>query len=596
MVPRFLLAFLLLVATTAIAQDVYVPPVPIGIKGAQGKAHIPKRPIPFPAADEAWIRIRTPHFDLISSASEERTRAIAGDLERFATALIQTSSRFETAVAPTRVFVFERRRESQPYFDLLLSREKTTVSGVYVRASIGGTMFIDSARRFARTATHELVHDLLRHSERVPPLWLEEGLAEYFSNATIRKDEIIAGAPIPEHLSMLQRNAPPPIEELLAVRAESDSAAAPLFYAQSWAAVDWLMQHGPAKIYGFIHDLEEGVSVAQALSANYGKTLDDMSRTLRNPGRSIRATRIPAPETNLALTAAPVDRATLLYELGRFLSHVGGAEEDSQRHLRGALEANPKHAPTLAALGRFEEAIASDPNDAETHLIYAESLLGDAVGPFAGVFEAEQDDVEPFRKARSLAERALKLGAEEGRARGTIGATYVVEHDVTPAIPLLERARELDPARIDFALHLYGAYLRMGQRAKAEALYAAAFERARDKQTVFAARNMRLRFETERANALAKSGKLDEAASIVRELAAATDDAFARKELEQQAAQLVATAAVNRHIEMYNQAVSMSNAGRKRDALKILDELLRVATDPQVVRDAQRLRGEVKGR
>jgi len=40
----------------------------------------------------------------------------------------------------------------------------------------------------------------------------------------------------------------------------------------------------------------------------------------------------------------------------------------------------------------------------------------------------------------------------------------------------------------------------------------------------------------------------------------------------------------------------MVNAGRKLEAIRILDELLRVATDAQVVRDAQRLRGEVRAR
>lgn len=50
------------------AQDVFVPPTPIGI-AKDGKVRTPKRPIPLPAADQRWIRVRTQHFDLISSAS-----------------------------------------------------------------------------------------------------------------------------------------------------------------------------------------------------------------------------------------------------------------------------------------------------------------------------------------------------------------------------------------------------------------------------------------------------------------------------------------------------------------------------------------------
>ncbi len=269
-------------ATGAVAQDVYVPPVPIGI-ARDGKARVPKRPIPFPSADERWVRVRTPHFDIISSASEERTRAIASDLETLASALLQTSARFEVSRTPPTIVVFGRRRESQPYFDLLIGQEGTAVTGVYVRHDGGGTMFVDGGRgQFERTAMHELVHDLLRQSEAVPPLWIEEGVAEYFSNAQVKKDAVLAGAPIREHLALLRRSEID-VPAMFAVRAESAEATAPLFYAQSWAAVDWLMRLDSARFYPFLRDLENGATPADALRTHYGKTLADLEQALRKP-------------------------------------------------------------------------------------------------------------------------------------------------------------------------------------------------------------------------------------------------------------------------------------------------------------------------
>ena len=584
---RLVLGFLILAAT----QDVYVPPVPIGIKH-DGKVRTPPAPIPFPAEDETWIRVRTPRFDIISSAGDEKTTAIARDLEMLASALSR-----QAASTPATIFVFAKRRESQPYFGLLIGDPKTTVTGVYVRHEGGGTMFVDADRAgVERTALHELIHDLLRQRDYTPPLWVEEGLAEYFSNAQVKKDVVIAGGRIEGRVALLERNKQASLEEMFAVRAESPAATAPLFYAQSWAAVDWLMQLDASRFDAFARELANGTSVENALATHYGKTLDDLRKAMRNAGRGGREVKIPHDDVTLAVSAKPLDRATLLYELGRFLSHVAGAGEESLRHYREALVTNPKHAPSLAALGRFDEAIAADPDNAEVHIVFAETLLRDAVGPFASYFEPKPEDTAVFRKARALAERALALGADEGRTRGTIGTTYLVEQDVTPAIAQLERARELAPSRMDFALHLYDLYLRTGARAKADALFASTFDRARDKQTIFAARNLLLRFETDQANALAKEGKLDEAAAIVRKLAAATEDPSARRELEQQAAQLAATAAINRHIGMYNQAVTLVNAGRKLEAIKLLDELLRVATDAQVVRDAQRLRGKVRAK
>lgn len=579
----------MLAATSAVAQDVYVPPVPIGIK-RDGKVRTPQAPIPFPAEDEPWIRLRTPRFDIISSASEEKTSAIARDLETLAAALSR-----DPASAPATIFVFARRRESQPYFGLLIGDRNTTVTGVYVRHEGGGTMFVDADRAgVERTALHELIHDLLRQNTYTPPLWIEEGLAEYFSNARVKKDVVIAGGRIAGRVDLIERNRSAVLEELFAVRAESAEATAPLFYAQSWAAVDWLMQLDASRFDAFARDVATGKPVENALATHYGKTLEDMRKAIRNVARGGRDVKFAHDAVALDVSAKALDRATLLYELGRFLAHVAGAGEESLRHYREALAVNPKHAPSLAALGRFDEAIAADPANAEVHMLFAEMLLRDAVGPFASYFEPKPSDAEVFRKARALAERALVLGADEGRARGTIGTTYLVEQDVTPAIAQLERARELAPARMDFALHLYDLYLRTGARAKADVLFASTFERARDKQTIFAARNLLVRFETDHANALAKAGRLDEAAAVVRKLAAATEDPQSRRELEQQAAQLAATAEVNRHIEIYNQAVTLMNAGRKLEAVKLLDELLRVATDAQVVRDAQRLRGKVR--
>lgn len=591
--------FLLLLSGAAVAQDVYTPPVPIGVK-QDGKLRKPRSPLEFPDENASWILIRSDHFEVMSSATEEETREVVSDLETLASVLMSTSSRFRReGTRRTNVLVFADRKESNPYFELLLGRDKPAATGMYVRYSGGGTMFIDGSRRRQRiekTALHELVHDLLRQGEEVPPLWLEEGLAEYFSAADLRNGRITAGQPVREHLAFLKRSMPIPLEDLFAIRAETDASFAPGFYAESWAAVDWLMRLGDEKFFPFLGDVERGMAVADALRKHYGTTLKDMDTAIRNPGsRSNYAVELAGTRREVPRASA-VRRSTLLYELGRFLSHVPGVEEDAQRHYREALRIDPRHAKSLAATGRFEEAIAAGFDDADVHLSFAETLLTTALGPFAGIFEPAPGDLEKFRKARKLAERALVLKADEGSARAAIGTTYLVESDVTPGIEHLRRAHELLPRRNDVALNLYAMLLRTGQRQAAETLYAEAFAKARDKQLVFAAKNVLLMAETNRANALAKQGKLEEAALVVRALAAATEDEVGRRELEQQAAQLEGVATINRHIRMYNEAITLANKGKNREATKVLDSLLAVATDEIVVRDARKLRDEVRKR
>ncbi|HEX6159962.1 MAG TPA: DUF1570 domain-containing protein, partial [Thermoanaerobaculia bacterium] len=384
MIRSFLI---LLLAVPLAAQDVYVPPVPIGIKG-EGVARRPKAPIPFPAEDEPWIRVRSTYFDIVSSAGEAKTRTIAEELEKLTAALTQSSSRFRRSPVPTRIFVFEKRKESQPYFDLMLGREKTAVTGLFIRHDDGGTMIVDSERRWKgdRTPLHELVHDLLRQADVTPPLWIEEGLAEYFSNTVIVQDEVRAGTRIAEHAKSIRNRMVIPLDQMLTMRIENEAATTPYFYAQSWAAVHWLMGLDREKFYAFLRDLEQGTSVENALQTHYRRTLKDLEHAIKNTSGD-ELVRIKVPKVELKSEAMPLSRADILFELGRFLSHVAGAETERDRHYRAALAANPKHARALAATGDFERAAAADPNNPEILLDYAETLMTTAVGPFAQVFE-----------------------------------------------------------------------------------------------------------------------------------------------------------------------------------------------------------------
>lgn len=607
------LSLLLLLAIPLLAQDVFVPPVPKGIARDGGKVRTPAREIPFPAEDATWIRVRSERFDVLSNATEGRTRELVAEVETLAAALMRTSKRFEPSRTRASVFVFDRRRESQPYFDLLFSQEDARQTGAYIRYEGnryegGGAMIVDSSRKSGplrrddpgiRTAMHELMHDLLRQTDSAPPLWLEEGLAEYFANARVDGERVTAGDPIRQHLVVLNQRAPMSLDELFAVKAESADATSSAFYAQSWAVVHWLMGTDQQAFFAFLHDVERGTAVPAALRTRYGKSVADVAAAIRWRGPLSKRVVLQGTRAADPPAAQPVGRATLLFELGRFLSHIAGAENESRRHYREALRIDPKHARTLAAVGELEAAVAAAPNDPAVHLLYAETLLTTAIGPFAGIFEPAAGDHEKFRKARSLAERALTLGtADEGTARGILGTTFLVEkkEGLTPGIAELERARALIPRRMDFALNLYAMYLRSGDRAKAAALFAAAFENARHKQIIFAARNALVVSETSRANALAASGKLDEAAAIVRQLAATVTDPIGRREMEQHAAQLESTSTVNRHILQYNDAIALANRGKNRDAIRLLDELLKIATDSSVIHDATKLRADLKKR
>ena len=611
------LALAFATATAAYAQ--YVPPVLKGIKG-DGTPRTTNGPIPFPAADERWLIARSRHFVFISSADETRTRRVAAELETLAAALTQVDSTFSAPSAtPTRVILFTNRHESRPYFDMLLNRRDAEVSGVFVSQRDGGSMLINegySWRGGDRAPLHELVHYLLQSGDAHTPLWLEEGIAEYFSNATIRRGSISAGEPMTNHISNLRQRARIPPRELFTVVRESDTYNFPtgqaIFYAESWAIVDWLVRtsgHNGGDFYAFVHDVSHGVPVVAALQMRYHRSLRDIDWALSRystPQRSAWAISIPVPATDTSVVTEPLDRAAILYELGHFLAGMEELSREAERHFRAALDANPNHARSLAGLGSlraaqakysegnplFERAMAADPDDVEIALTYAEALMQDQIGALAQSSDTTGDDITRFRKARTLVGKTLahrdESGFPIGRALGDLGATYSVESDVTPGIAALEEAYKRLPARTDFALHLLAMYRRSGDRAKADPLFAQ-LDAARNPQVSFAARAVITRAELARANAFTHEQRLDEAAAVVRELAANTADPDGRRDFEKQAAELTRVAAQNRQIESYNLIVGQVNAGKYREASKALAAFLTTATDPDIVRDAKKL-------
>ena len=620
---RLLAALLgLFTLVSANAADVFVPPVLKGVQG-EGKPRRP-RPVPFPADDQQWTLVRSRHFIFISSVAEKRTRELAEELETLAEALAKLNPQFKAeSPVPTRVILFSRRREAQPYFDLLTDREGANVTGIYVTQKQGGSILMYYGfGRYDRTPFHELVHNLIANSGVTPPLWLDEGLAEYFSNADMERGAIRAGMPVAAHLASLQRRGLIPLEQLFRVERESDTYNLPAgqrtFYAESWAVVDWLFRRAgkdPGKFYDFLHDVETGMPVASALQTRFKSTLAEVQHGIESYGsygRPTFAVTIPVPNVDTATTTTTLDRADTLYELGSFLSGMESSTAEAERHFRGALEIDPRHAKSIAAIGGlrardarypeaerlFEQAVTADPNDASIQLAYAEALLQQQIGPLAEANPIQDEDVPRFRKARELAQRALSLGTTEiTRAYGDLGTSYIVEKnaDLAPGIAALEKARALAPGRLDYAVHLFSLYRRTGDRAKADPLFTV-LEAARNAQVSYASRAVIMRVELARANTLLEQSKLAEAAEVIRGLAAATADIDAKADLERQAAHIAQIADQNQQIEIYNTAINQVNRGEYRAAMKTLNELLSRATDESVIRDAKKLQQKLAAR
>ncbi len=311
----------------------FIPALGPGAPGMPTGRHMgePLKPGPvrMPSEKRQGTRLDTEHFAIFSSANVRVTRAIALDLERLTETLAASSDTFRAPGVRTRVFLFGDPRDVQPYFDAAYGL-RVDAAGVTVRHRDGSTILIDTTAKGGRLLTprHELVHDLLRNSARPLPHWIEEGLAEYYSNA---------GQPILQHLSRLRGPMRIPLDAMFALRYDSPQSSSWDFYAQSWAAVTVLLRRDARVFYAFLGDLQDEMAVSDALQSRFGMTSRDLANLI---ARNAAAPASPVITTRIQLAAEPVplDRADLLAELGQLLLRIPNRTADAERHFAASRE------------------------------------------------------------------------------------------------------------------------------------------------------------------------------------------------------------------------------------------------------------------
>ena len=174
-------------------------------------------------AEERWSEVRTPHFQLAGNAGAGDIKRIAQRLEKFRSVV---GHLFPTqpldGAAPTTVLVLKNADALKPFFPIYEGKP-TPIGGIFVEGQDRNYMALDAQARDEayETVFHEYMHLLM---SRVPydiPNWMNEGLAELYSNAEVHDREVALGRPIAPHVLLLRRRTLIPLETFFAVDHDS---------------------------------------------------------------------------------------------------------------------------------------------------------------------------------------------------------------------------------------------------------------------------------------------------------------------------------------------------------------------------------------
>jgi tetratricopeptide (TPR) repeat protein len=433
-----------------------------------------------PAHEHVWIRVRTPHFEITSGLPRADTIALARDLELFRAVVerITNVTRFESRV-PTRIYAFPDAASFRPF------RRDAGILGYFVATPRANFIALQpSAWSETRVVLqHEYVHFLIRNQGTLGyPPWYDEGLAELLSSVEVKGGVVEFGRIPPARLRALRDLPWLGLGRVLRARDlegfSRDERAS--FYSESWALVHYLLygrrQEEPVadQLTRYLRLSVEDVPHWRAVESAFGVRPEVLERELRSyvdRGRFLRYT-IPVERfpTGPAPTVEVLSPGVVASELGR-LALVVGEPEHAERVFRAALRAAPELPEAHAGLGtalrfqeRWEEAAPQDrealrcgPDDAWTHLDYAEFLLERARRS-----EDPAERAERLREARHHLARSWKLAPDVPETYAMYGASYLLPgEDPAAGVEALERAHRLLRSEPSTALLLAALYRRL---------------------------------------------------------------------------------------------------------------------------------------
>ncbi len=207
---------------------------------------------------------------------------------------------------------------------------------------------------------HEYVHLVLRQNFDSLPVWLNEGLAEFWGNTIVEGERVHEGRTVSQHLQTLRQRTLLPLAALFAVRPDSpeysEQDRATIFYAQSWALVHYLVlgsEERRGQVNRFAALLQAGQPAPEAAREAFGdmEALDrELQSYVRRPVFPYRRRAARVEVTEKAGTARSLADAESLAFRAAF--HVAMDRGGEARALAGrSLDLDPGQAAAHEALG-----------------------------------------------------------------------------------------------------------------------------------------------------------------------------------------------------------------------------------------------------
>ncbi len=425
-----------------------------------------------PLAAEKWTYAASDYFEVYATGGDRQARDAITYFERvhaFFTDVLKLSPK---PGKPTRLIVFSSDKQFAPY------RPNEVAAAFYLSGPDRDFIVMKSLDDESYpTVVHEYSHLIFRHSGARYPIWLNEGLAEFFSTLSPEGREKMSVGAIPLGTLQYLNDGVTlmALQRLFDVRHDSPEyntrKHAGVFYAQSWALTHMLLTDSRYRPQSgkFLQVMASGTPSATAIKSIYGKTPDDLGRDLYNYIRQSQYIYLRWPYKSPAETVRPATRAADAFEgalvTANLLANSPGREADAR--------------------AAFEELAAQKPNDvslleARAYFELRRGHRAQALPYFARAVEQGSTNASVYRdyavferaKAPALLARAMALAPNDPEVRLAYASSLFSERKAAEAIATLRGAKVLPELAFRTFQLAANAYMQLNQ--VDDARYAAA--------------------------------------------------------------------------------------------------------------------------
>ncbi len=434
------------------------------------------------AADK-WFSFRTPHFEAVGNASKSISKRLLSELEEFRQVMVELFDLQQLERVPVTVILFENDKSFRP-FQPLYEGKPTQVGGYFLSGAERSFIALNANApgNPLHLVYHEYVHLITGESPYDLPLWLTEGLAEFYSTFEISKNKVMVGRALGHHIELLRRRTLLPLADLFQVEHGSgvynEKEKRGIFYAQSWALAHWLMLGDEAVrrplLSQFILRVNDGEEPLAAFEGSLGISVDEvekqLERYIRNSRFYVSIYQLEDFAVDTEIEMQPLPEADVEIHLGDLLLAQNRADEAVARYEAAARLApdSPRvhEAKGMLALenGEMEEAFGHFSAAVErgsNHYLVNYSLAQ---------LQMEKSDLSP-ESVETIRERiSMAIGASPGFAP----AHYLKAQlslrsgdDFEGGVAAIEQAIRLKPKEPFYKVTLSELYLEQGKTAAA---------------------------------------------------------------------------------------------------------------------------------